>query len=51
MAACAKKVKYKIEENQKTVKRGLKSQMVMDRGEGKKLKNVVLLRLLNFGKN
>ena len=34
-----KELKYKIEENQKTVKKGLHRQMIMDGGEGKKLKN------------
>ena len=34
-----KQLKYKIEENQKTVKRGLQRQMIMDVGEGKKFKN------------
>ena len=34
-----KKLKEKIQENQKTVKKGLHRQMIMDGGEGKKLKN------------
>ena len=39
MAACAKIFKKKIEENQRTVKKGLQRQMILDGGEGKKLKN------------
>ena len=38
MAACAKKIKRKVQENQKTVKKGLHTQMIMDGGESKKLK-------------
>ena len=34
-----KKLKEKIEENQKTLKNGLQRQMIMDGEEGKKLKN------------
>ena len=46
-----KKLKEKIEENQKTVKKGIQRQMIMDGGEGKKFKTVVLLRILNLRKN
>ena len=34
-----KKLKEKIQENHKTVKKGLHEQMIMDGGESKKLKN------------
>ena len=34
-----KQLKNKTEENQKTVKKGLHRQIIMDAGEGKKLKN------------
>ena len=34
-----KQLKDKIQENQKTVKKSLHRQMIMDGGEGKKLKN------------
>ena len=37
-----KKLKEKIQENQKTVKKGLHRKMIMDGGEGKKLKNCVV---------
>ena len=40
-----------MEEIQKTVKKGLQRQMIMDGGEGKKLKIVVLLRILNLRKH
>ena len=38
MAACAKIIKEKIEENQKTVKKGQQRQMIMDGGEVIRLK-------------
>ena len=44
------KSKENIQENDKTVKKGLHRQMIMDGSEGKKLKNVVLLRILNTSK-
>ena len=46
-----KQLKEKIQENQKTVKKGLQRKMIMDGGEGKKLKIVVLLRILNLRNN
>ena len=45
-----KKPKEKIQENKKTVKKGLHRPMIMDGGEGKNLKTVVLLRILNISK-
>ena len=38
-----KQLKEKIEENQKTVKKGLQTQMIMDGGEGKKLNYVCVV--------
>ena len=38
MEVYAKKLKEKIQENQKTVKKSIHRQMIMDGGEGKKLK-------------
>ena len=48
--ACSKKSKEKIQENKKTLKKGLHGPMIMDGGEGKKLKFFVLLRILNISK-
>ena len=42
-----KKLKEKIQENQKTVKKGLHGQMIMYGEEGKNIKIVVLLKILN----
>ena len=39
MVACTKTLKEKIQENQKTVKKGLHRPMIVDGGGGKKLKN------------
>ena len=44
MAAFANKIKRGIQGNNKTVKKGLHGPMIIDGGEGKKFKNVVLLR-------
>ena len=38
MAACANKIKREIQENKRTVKRGVHRPMIMDGVEGKKLK-------------
>ena len=46
----SKKLKEKIEGHNKTVKNVLQIQMMMDGGEVKKMKNVVLLRIINFRK-
>ena len=39
-----KSLKGKIEENQKTVKKGLQRQMIMDGGEGKKFKKCCVVK-------
>ena len=39
-----KKLKEKIQENQKTVKKGLQRQMIMDGGEVNKLKNCCVVQ-------
>ena len=47
-----KKLKERIQENQKKVKNGLHRQMIMDVGEGNNLKKIVaLLRILKVRKN
>ena len=38
MATCAKKIQEKIQEYQKTIKKSLHRQMIMDGGKGNKLK-------------
>ena len=38
-----KDLKEKIQENQKTVEKGLHRQMIMDGGEGKKLKKLCVV--------
>ena len=48
MTACDNKTRREIQENKKRVKRGIHRPVVMDGGEVKKLKNVVLLRILNI---
>ena len=45
-----KKIKYKIEENQKTVKKGLQRQMIMYGGGGKKLKNYCVVENIEHHK-
>ena len=50
MTAFANKIRREIQENKKRVKRGIHRPMVMDGDEGKKLKNVVLLRILKISK-
>ena len=45
-----KKLKDRIRENQKTVKKGLHGKIIMDGGEDNKFKKVVLLRILNISK-
>ena len=44
------KPKEKIQENKKTLKKGVHRPMIMDGGEGKKLKISVMLRILNISK-
>ena len=50
MLACAKKLKKKIQENQKTVKKGLHRPMIMDGGEGKKFKNCCVVENIEHQK-
>ena len=50
MAACAKKLKDKIEQNHKTVKKGLQRQMIMDVGEGKRFKNICVVQNIELQK-
>ena len=48
MAACAKKIKRENTRKSEDSKNGLHRQMIMNGGQGKKLKIVVLLRILNL---
>ena len=43
MAACANKIKGEIWESKKTVEKGLHRPMVMDGGEGEKLKKCCVI--------